>query len=164
MVEVRCYLSDEAQTLASGQALAEVLRPGMVVYLEGGLGAGKTTLSRGIMRGFGYQGHVKSPTYTLVEPYDVGDLQLYHFDLYRMVDPEELELIGGRDYFSSDAICLVEWPDKGHGALPAADLVIRLAAEGDGRSFAAVGVSASGQRAVTEWQQLVQGQFSCEWF
>jgi len=157
-------LPDEAATQSVGEKLAPALKPGMVVFLEGDLGVGKTTLSRALIRALGHAGPVKSPTYSLVEVYVISSLYLYHFDFYRFESPEEFLDAGFDEYFNDASVCLVEWPDKGHGALPAADLVIRLAAEGDGRSFAAVGVSASGQRAVTEWQQLVQGQFSCEWF
>ncbi|MED5238400.1 MAG: tRNA (adenosine(37)-N6)-threonylcarbamoyltransferase complex ATPase subunit type 1 TsaE [Pseudomonadota bacterium] len=130
-------LPDEAATLALGAQLARRLLQekgkGGCVYLEGGLGAGKTTLVRGILRGMGHEGAVKSPTYTIVEPYELEGVHIYHFDLYRLADPEELELIGVRDYFSSGDLCLLEWPERGAGVVPAPDLTITLAVDGHGR-------------------------------
>lgn len=131
-------LPDEAATLALGAELARRLlhekAKGGCVYLEGDLGAGKTTLVRGILRGMGYEGAVKSPTYTIVEPYELEGVHIYHFDLYRLADPEELELIGVRDYFSSGDLCLLEWPERGAGIVPAPDLIITLAVDGHGRT------------------------------
>lgn len=127
------FLPDEAATLALGAAIARVLRPGMTVFLEGNLGAGKTTLTRGILRGLGFTGRVKSPTYTLVEPYTVSNLYLYHFDLYRFGDPSEWEDAGFRDYFNPQSVCLIEWADKAEGLLPKADWIVEMAPEADGR-------------------------------
>ncbi|AOY00313.1 tRNA (adenosine(37)-N6)-threonylcarbamoyltransferase complex ATPase subunit type 1 TsaE [Jeongeupia sp. USM3] len=127
------FLADEAGTLAMGGRLAAALVPGLVIFLEGDLGAGKTTLTRGILRGLGFEGRVKSPTYTLVEPYTVSNLYLYHFDLYRFSDPSEWEDAGFRDYFNRDSVCLIEWADKAEGLLPAPDWLIQLAPEAEGR-------------------------------
>jgi tRNA threonylcarbamoyladenosine biosynthesis protein TsaE len=111
----------DAQT-AFGTRLAACLPRRLVVYLEGDLGTGKTTLVRGILRGLGHQGSVRSPTYTLIEPYELGGTRVYHLDLYRLGDPGELEYLGLRDLLAEEAILLVEWPDRGVGALPPPDL------------------------------------------
>ena len=127
------FLPDEAATLALGNRLARVIEPGLYVALSGNLGAGKTTLTRGILRGLGYQGKVKSPTYPLVERYSLSKLDLYHFDFYRFNDPQEWLDAGFRDSFEPRNICLVEWPERAGDLLPAPDLKISLDMEGDGR-------------------------------
>ncbi|MDR2165573.1 MAG: tRNA (adenosine(37)-N6)-threonylcarbamoyltransferase complex ATPase subunit type 1 TsaE [Zoogloeaceae bacterium] len=119
-------LPDVAATEKLGATLAAVLKPGLVIHLEGDLGAGKTTLARALLRARGYTGPVKSPTYTLVEVYVVSRLYLYHFDFYRFLYPEEFEDAGLGEYFRDDAICLVEWPDKAVGYVPPADVRISL--------------------------------------
>ena len=128
------FLPAEKDTLAFGAALAHALEGGMVVYLCGDLGAGKTTLARGVLRALGYTGRVKSPTFTLVEVYKFSKLYFYHFDFYRFDDPRELAEAGFREYFRPDAVCLVEWPGKAHG-LPPADLRLNLRVEAGGRAL-----------------------------
>jgi tRNA threonylcarbamoyladenosine biosynthesis protein TsaE len=130
---VTFILKDESETLAFAEKLAKILPSKTLIFLNGPLGAGKTTMVRGILRASGHQGSTKSPTYTLVEPYQLSDKMFYHFDLYRLGDPEELEYIGIRDYLTETAICLVEWPEKGAGFMPEADLVINLNYEGEAR-------------------------------
>lgn len=119
-------VTDEIDTETFGGHLAAALESGISIHLCGDLGVGKTTLCRSIIRGMGYRGRVKSPTYTLVEPYEFDNLTLYHFDLYRLAEPSELEYVGYRDYFNRESICLVEWPERGAGMLPEPDLVIEI--------------------------------------
>ncbi|HXU94205.1 MAG TPA: tRNA (adenosine(37)-N6)-threonylcarbamoyltransferase complex ATPase subunit type 1 TsaE [Gallionella sp.] len=126
-------LADESATLALAQRLASCLEPGMVIYLHGDLGAGKTTLVRGVLNALGHKGRVKSPTYTLVEPYQAAGLDLRHFDLYRLRDEEEWESAGFRDEFDGHNVFLIEWPEKAQGLIPQADVEINLAILNEGR-------------------------------
>ena len=142
------FLPEEADTLALGAALAPHLEPGMAVYLSGELGAGKTTLARGILRGLGWKGRVKSPSFALVEPYEVSRLYLYHFDFYRFTDPQELGDSGFREYFRPDSVCLVEWPEKAAGMLPVADLTIRIEAARSGREAEIQAGTEAGKRCL----------------
>ncbi|MGZ8944514.1 MAG: tRNA (adenosine(37)-N6)-threonylcarbamoyltransferase complex ATPase subunit type 1 TsaE [Methylococcaceae bacterium] len=128
------YLDSTEATEQLGAELFKSVPSKCLIFLQGDLGAGKTTLARGFLRAAGYNGTVKSPTYTLVEEYVIGGRKIFHFDLYRVVDPEELEWIGIRDYFDQDSVCFIEWPDKGKGFLPEPDIIITLKPQGLARS------------------------------
>jgi tRNA threonylcarbamoyladenosine biosynthesis protein TsaE len=127
------HLQSDEDTMAAGAALAPALKAGLVIYLIGDLGAGKTTLVRGVLRALGYGEKVKSPTYTLIEPYIVSRLHLYHFDFYRFTAPEEFLDAGLDEYYSGDGVCMVEWPDKAAPYLAAADVEVNLTVKGAGR-------------------------------
>lgn len=142
------YLDSAGAMEAFGAELARVAEAPLVVYLEGDLGAGKTTLVRGWLRELGHAGAVKSPTYTLVEPYELAGGNLYHFDLYRLSDPEELEFMGIREYLAGDAVALIEWPGQGAGILPAADLRIAIDYRPPGRELRIEGPSARGRALI----------------
>ena len=127
---LRLGLADEAATVELGTRLAATIVPGLKIYLHGDLGAGKTTLSRALLKGLGHAGRVKSPTYTLVEVYDLSRLNLYHFDFYRFRDAQEWREAGFSDYFGGDDVCLVEWPERVGDDLPSPDLDIFIAMVG----------------------------------
>ncbi|HXZ47949.1 MAG TPA: tRNA (adenosine(37)-N6)-threonylcarbamoyltransferase complex ATPase subunit type 1 TsaE [Usitatibacter sp.] len=148
MVAPNTFLPDEAATLALGAALAQALEPGLVVYLRGELGAGKTTLARGVLRGLGYTGPVRSPTYALVEVYELSRLHLHHFDFYRFSDPREWIDAGFRESFDARTVSLIEWPEKAAGSVPPADVEIMLAPSGSGRSASFIAASPSGRRCL----------------
>ena len=131
------HLHEEAGTLALGASLGHVLSPGLTIYLHGDLGAGKTALTRAMLHALGHQGHVKSPTYTLAEPYTIDiagrSVNIIHFDLYRMAGDEEFLDAGFRDYFNHQTICIIEWPEKAEKVLPPPDISITLNVAGEGR-------------------------------
>ncbi|WP_404374954.1 tRNA (adenosine(37)-N6)-threonylcarbamoyltransferase complex ATPase subunit type 1 TsaE [Vreelandella aquamarina] len=155
---MQVQLNNEMTHVAFGEALGQALKGHGRVYLEGDLGAGKTTLTRGILRAYGYQGAVKSPTYTLVEPYELGGQRIYHLDLYRLADPEELEFMGGRDVLADDALCLIEWPSRGEGWLPAPDLRIQLRVAETGRIAQLSAGSVLGEGVIEQLASLGAGK------
>ncbi|MGK0441025.1 MAG: tRNA threonylcarbamoyladenosine biosynthesis protein TsaE [Pseudohongiellaceae bacterium] len=147
----KIQLIGEQAMVNFGQQLAKACGSGAVIFLEGDLGMGKTTFSRGVLQGLGHDGTVKSPTYTLVEPYFINGREAYHFDLYRLGHPEELEYMGIRDYFGADKLCLIEWPEKGRGVLPPADLVVRIVlskTDEDGRELTITAFNDAGQQII----------------
>lgn len=139
------YLNNEAATLELGKRIA-VLCPHQLftIHLEGELGAGKTTLTRGLLHALGHTGNVKSPTYTLVERYDLENRTVFHFDLYRVADPEELDYLGLDDYLSNQSLCIIEWAKQGQGYLPTPDLIINLTYQNGGRQAELVPQSDAG--------------------
>jgi tRNA threonylcarbamoyladenosine biosynthesis protein TsaE len=145
------HLADESATIGLARRLAEKLKPGMVIFLHGDLGAGKTTLVRGIMNAMGYTGRIKSPTYTLVEPYHINGLDLRHFDLYRMHDEAEWETAGFRDEFDGNNIFLIEWPEKAMEFIPKADIDITFEILPHGRNVGIKGNSPSGRECLAQF-------------
>lgn len=138
------HCADEEAMQALGQRISKITPDTAVLFLYGNLGAGKTTFSRGFLRGKGFLGIVKSPTYTLVEPYTFSDGTIYHFDFYRLNEPDELHAMGIADYFANKAVCLIEWPEKGEGSLPSPDLSFYIEPEGAGRKVRMVAYSSVG--------------------
>ncbi|WOH36693.1 tRNA (adenosine(37)-N6)-threonylcarbamoyltransferase complex ATPase subunit type 1 TsaE [Thalassotalea fonticola] len=152
MNEVTLALADEQATVAMGKQLADITKQlnldNLLVFLNGDLGAGKTTLTRGFVQGMGHNGNVKSPTYTLVEPYELSPWHVYHFDLYRLSDPEELEYMGIRDYFAQKSCSFIEWPEKGSGILPQEDLIINLQYNDTQRIITLLAVTSRGEQII----------------
>lgn len=142
---ISAVLGASADT-AVGQAL--------LISLSGDLGAGKTTVSRGILNGLGHSGSVKSPTYTLVEPYELSMGRVCHFDFYRLIDPEELEYMGFRDYLVEACLCLIEWPERGRGFLPDADIEIGIMQAGQGRTLSFEAGTDLGKKIVSQLEEL----------
>jgi tRNA threonylcarbamoyladenosine biosynthesis protein TsaE len=149
MVDLNAHLPDESATLALGAAIASALEPGLSIHLRGDLGAGKTTVIRGLLRALGHKGPVKSPTYTLVELYEVSRLVLHHFDFYRFHDPREWSDAGFRESFNGRNVSLIEWPEKAGGLLPPPDVEIDLESSGEGRSASLRARSDRGARLLT---------------
>lgn len=166
MDQITGRLENESATLDLGRRLAAATLAdanagsgkATVIHLHGELGAGKTTLTRGVLRGYGFQGPVKSPTYTLVEPYELSQQPIYHFDLYRLADPGEVEFLGAEDYFAGDSLCIFEWAERGGGQIPPADLSIELRGAGAGRHFQCLARSAAGRAIVKNMRQGVDVQ------
>lgn len=145
------YAANEHEQERLGGQLAKACPAVCVIYLQGDLGAGKTTLVRGFLRQLGHQGHVKSPTYTLIEPYHLAGGSCYHLDLYRLTDPEELEYLGIRDFLGR-SVLLIEWPERGRGQLPLPDIEVMISPEGGGRTLQFWGRSSVGRKII----QLLQ--------
>ena len=154
---LRTHLATEHDTLALGAAITRALRPGLKIWLQGNLGSGKTTLTRGMLRELGHSGKVKSPTYTLIEPYTAYGLKFYHFDFYRFHTPEEYLEAGLDEYFSGDAVCVVEWPAKALPYLALPDLEIFLEPADGGRGAELVGHTDAGQQCLIELAKATRG-------
>ncbi|MGH1471761.1 MAG: tRNA (adenosine(37)-N6)-threonylcarbamoyltransferase complex ATPase subunit type 1 TsaE [Cellvibrionaceae bacterium] len=153
------FLENEEATVSLGVAIGSVImddvrKTGVIIHLIGDLGAGKTTFCRGILKAFGHHGAVKSPTYTLVEPYDFDECHVRHFDLYRLGDPEELEYMGIRDYFGVGNLCLIEWPNRGEGVLPEADLIATVTVKVPGRQVELCAKTGIGQSILNKFETV----------
>src|SRR5450759_4067454 len=154
MDSLKLFLVNESSTDALGVHIAPLLASGMVIFLSGHLGAGKSSLARAMLRALGYQGKVKSPTYTLVELYTISRLDLYHFDFYRFHDPKEWRDAGFNECFNDASVCLVEWPEKAAGLLPDADLDIVFNFAGDGRDVSVGAGTESGKACLNRLMQM----------
>jgi tRNA threonylcarbamoyladenosine biosynthesis protein TsaE len=155
MAEIALDLADESATMGFAADVARVCAGGAVIYLRGNLGTGKTTFARGFLRALGVASHVKSPTFTVVEPYEVAGGNAAHFDLYRINDPEELSAIGIREYFAPGAWVLVEWPERGQGVLPPPDLELEFKYKDERRRVVA---RARTERGAELLQRIARGQ------
>lgn len=141
------YLANESDTLALGKRIAKLCpAQHFTLHLQGDLGAGKTTFTRGLLTGLGHMGKVKSPTYTLVEQYQVDHRTIFHFDLYRLTDPEELMFLGLDDYLTGNALCLIEWPQQGQGYLPEPDITLTFNYQQEGRTVSITATSHLGEK------------------
>ena len=154
-VSLKLHLADEVATHAFAAKLAAVLQPGLKIYLSGELGSGKTSLVRGVLRALGFSDKVKSPTFTLAEVYDISDLTLYHFDFYRLENAEEWLDAGFDEYFDSDVICFVEWPERA-AKLPPADLWLKLDVLSTGRNLSVKAQTATGETCLTTLQKSLR--------
>lgn len=152
LVEIKqIFLADEAQQIALAASVAKHLKTSFIMLLKGDLGVGKTTFARGFIQASGFDGVVKSPTYTLVEPYPINKNRMcYHFDLYRLSDPEELEFTGARDYFNENDVCLLEWPEKAEGFLPPADWICEFSHQNEGRNLFISACSDKGKKLMLQ--------------
>jgi len=150
-VKKQIFLANESQQIALAATVAKYLKTSFVLLLKGDLGVGKTTFARGFIQASGFDGIVKSPTYTLVEPYPIShNRTCYHFDLYRLAEPEELEFIGARDYFNDNDVCLVEWPEKAEGFLPPADWICTFSHINEGRSLVICALTDKGKKLMLQ--------------
>ena len=142
---MKLSVRDEDAMKRLGASLARGSSTGGVIFLIGELGSGKTTLVRGLLRALGHKAAVRSPTFTLIEPYELSQHTVFHFDLYRLADPEELEYLGVRDYLHDEVLCVVEWPERGEGVLPEPDLVVTIEYEDGARSVELLARSPRGE-------------------
>jgi len=146
---MQLFLADDTASILLGQQIAlNIPQQQFVIHLKGDLGAGKTTFSRGLIQALGHDGNVKSPTYTLVEHYQLNNRDIFHFDLYRLSEPEELDYLGIDDYFSGNALCLIEWPQQAGNALPQPDLLIELSYHEAGRMVEITALSKTAEQLI----------------
>lgn len=148
------FTESAEQTELIASKLASVIKKGMIIHLQGDLGAGKTTFARGFINALGHSGAVKSPTYNIVQSYQTDQFMIYHFDLYRLSDPEELEAMGIRDYFDGDSICLLEWPENGKSLLPPPDILVNLDYENENRQIKFEPISELGHKTIDIYREI----------